>query len=61
MNQVVNKSQISKNMAEFDNNTRVVYQISYEVENTDKANAVSNITTTPFNVLISGSDTRGGI
>lgn len=46
--------------AEFDNNTRVVYQISYEVENTDKANAVSNITTTPFNVLISGSDTRGG-
>lgn len=46
--------------AEFDNNTRVVYQTSYEVENTDKANAVSNITTTPFNVLISGSDTRGG-
>lgn len=46
--------------AEFDNNTRVVYQISYEVENTDKANAVSDITNTPFNVLISGSDTRGG-
>lgn len=46
--------------AEFDKNTRVVYQTSYEVENTDKANAVSNITTTPFNVLISGSDTRGG-
>ena len=38
----------------------VVYQTSYKVENTDKANAVSNITTTPFNVLISGSDTRGG-
>ena len=46
--------------ANFDNNTRVVYQTSYKVENTDKANAVSNITTTPFNVLISGSDTRGG-
>lgn len=46
--------------ADFDNNTRVVYQTSYEVENTDKANAVSNITNTPFNVLISGSDTRGG-
>lgn len=46
--------------ADFDNNTRVVYQTSYKVENTDKANAVSNITTTPFNVLISGSDTRGG-
>ena len=45
---------------DFDNNTRVVYQTSYKVENTDKANAVSNITTTPFNVLISGSDTRGG-
>ncbi|RGS31896.1 hypothetical protein DWY01_02250 [Eubacterium sp. AF22-8LB] len=45
---------------DFDNNTRVVYQTSYKVENTDKANAVSNITSTPFNVLISGSDTRGG-
>lgn len=45
---------------DFDNNTRVVYQTSYKVENTDKANAVSNITNTPFNVLISGSDTRGG-
>lgn len=45
---------------DFDNNSRVVYQTSYKVENTDKANAVSNITTTPFNVLISGSDTRGG-
>ena len=46
--------------ANFDSNTRVVYQTSYKVENTDKANAVSNITNTPFNVLISGSDTRGG-
>lgn len=46
--------------ANFDNNTRVVYQTSYKVENTDKAKAVSNITNTPFNVLISGSDTRGG-
>ena len=46
--------------ADFDNNTRVVYQTYYKVENTDKANAVSDITTKPFNVLISGSDTRGG-
>lgn len=46
--------------ANFDSNTRVVYQTSYKVENTDKAKAVSNITNTPFNVLISGSDTRGG-
>lgn len=45
---------------DFDNNTRVVYQTSYKVENTDKANAVSDITNTPFNVLISGSDSRGG-
>lgn len=45
---------------DFDNNTRVVYQTSYKVENTDKANAVSDITSKPFNVLISGSDTRGG-
>lgn len=46
--------------ANFDNNTRVVYQTSYKVENTDKANAVTDITSKPFNVLISGSDTRGG-
>ena len=46
--------------ADFDNNTRVVYQTSYKVENTDKANAVTDITSKPFNVLISGSDTRGG-
>lgn len=46
--------------ADFDNNTRVVYQTSYKVENTDKANAVIDITSKPFNVLISGSDTRGG-
>lgn len=45
---------------DFDNNTRVVYQTSYKVENTDKANAVSDITSKPFNILISGSDTRGG-
>lgn len=46
--------------ADFDNNTRVVYQNSYKVENTDKAYAVSDITSKPFNILISGSDTRGG-
>ena len=46
--------------ANFDNNTRVVYQTSYKVENTDKAKSVTNITNTPFNVLISGSDSRGG-
>ena len=49
-----------KSYADFDNNTRVIYQTSYKVENTDKANAVTDITSKPFNVLISGSDTRGG-
>ena len=46
--------------ADFDTNTRVVYQTSYKVENTDKAKSVTDITSKPFNVLISGSDTRGG-
>ena len=46
--------------ADFDNNTHVVYQTSYKVENTDKAKSVTDITSKPFNVLISGSDTRGG-
>ena len=49
-----------KSYADFDNNTRVVYQTSYKVENTDKAKSVTDITSKPFNVLISGSDTRGG-
>lgn len=44
----------------FDSNTRVVYQTSFEVKNNDSAAAVSDITSKPFNVLISGSDTRGG-
>lgn len=58
----LSRSQIldMESYADFDNNTRVVYQTSYKVENTDKANAVSDITSKPFNVLISGSDTRGG-
>ena len=44
----------------FDSNTRVVYQTSYKVKNNDSATSVSDITSKPFNVLISGSDTRGG-
>lgn len=44
----------------FDSNTRVVYQTSYNVKNNDSATSVSDITSKPFNVLISGSDTRGG-
>lgn len=58
----LSRSQIldMESYVDFDNNTRVVYQTSYKVENTDKANAVSDVTSKPFNVLISGSDTRGG-
>lgn len=44
----------------FDSNMRVVYQTSYKVKNNDSATSVSDITSKPFNVLISGSDTRGG-
>ena len=44
----------------FDSNTRVVYQTSYKVKNNDSATSVSDITSKPFNVLISGSDSRGG-
>ena len=44
----------------FDSNTRVVYQTSYKVKNNDSASSVSDITSKPFNILISGSDTRGG-
>lgn len=44
----------------FDSNTRVVYQTTYKVKNNDSATSVSDITSKPFNVLISGSDTRGG-
>ena len=57
-----NRSQIldMESYADFDTNTRVVYQTSYKVENTDKAKSVTDITSKPFNVLISGSDTRGG-
>ena len=62
---IINESSRSQildmeNYADFDTNTRVVYQTSYKVENTDKAKSVTDITSKPFNVLISGSDTRGG-
>lgn len=57
-----NRSQIldMEAYSNFDSNTRVVYQTSYKVKNNDSATSVSDITSKPFNVLISGSDTRGG-
>ena len=45
----------------FSDNTRVIYQTTFETEDTNSANAVSDITQHPFNVLITGSDSRVGI
>ena len=45
----------------FSDNTRVIYQTTFETEDTNSANAVSDITQHPFNILITGSDSRVGI
>lgn len=45
----------------FNENTRVIYQTTFEVEDTNKVNAVSDIAQHAFNVLITGSDSRVGI
>lgn len=45
----------------FSDNTRVIYQTTFETEDTNSANAVSDITKHPFNILITGSDSRVGI
>ena len=45
----------------FNENTRVIYQTTFEVEDTNKVNAVSDITQHAFNVLITGSDSRVGL
>lgn len=45
----------------FSDNTRVIYQTTFESEDTNVANSVSDITEHPFNVLITGSDSRVGI
>lgn len=42
----------------FSDNTRVIYQTTFETEDTNVANSVSDITAHPFNVLITGSDSR---
>lgn len=42
----------------FSDNTRVIYQTTFETEDTNVANSVSDITEHPFNVLITGSDSR---
>lgn len=45
----------------FSDNTRVIYQTTFETEDTNSANAVNDITQHPFNILITGSDSRVGI
>lgn len=42
----------------FSDNTRVIYQTTFETEDTNVANSVSDITEHPFNILITGSDSR---
>lgn len=42
----------------FSDNTRVIYQTTFETEDTNVANSVSDITAHPFNILITGSDSR---
>ncbi len=51
---------ICEYVADFEDDTRVVYTVSVEVENNDIARRVG-VTNQPFNVYISGIDTFGGI
>lgn len=51
-----NVSEIEQFM-DFNDATNVVYQAVYYTEDPNEALAVSNITTTPFNILVSGKDT----
>ena len=51
---------ICEYVEDFEDDTRVVYTVSVEVENNDIARRVG-VTNQPFNVYISGIDTFGGI
>lgn len=42
----------------FNKVTRTIYQAEYLVKDTNKSKAVKNITTEPFNILVTGSDSR---
>ena len=46
--------------ANFNNETKVIHKTVYYTKENSSSLAVSDITSKPFNVLISGSDTRGG-
>lgn len=45
----------------FDNETRVIYQKTYDKEDTNQATAVETIQQDAFNILITGSDSRNSL
>lgn len=46
---------------DFDSSTKVIYQMSFYTKKKNEALVVSDVTTTPFNILISGNDSYGDI
>ncbi|WP_301094177.1 LCP family protein, partial [Faecalibaculum rodentium] len=47
--------------ADFSQRTRVVFQAHFKTSATNEALAVSDVTTKPYNILISGNDTYGDV
>ncbi|WP_083641901.1 LCP family protein [Faecalibaculum rodentium] len=47
--------------ADFSNRTRVIFQAYFKTSATNEALAVSDVTTKPYNILISGNDTYGDV
>ncbi|MGN1277194.1 MAG: LCP family protein, partial [Floccifex sp.] len=50
-----------ESFVDFDSQTNVIFQTTYYTESKNDALAVSDITTEPFNILISGNDTYGDV
>lgn len=46
---------------DFDSSTKVIYQAVYYTKKSNDALVVGDVTTTPFNILVSGNDTYGEI
>lgn len=46
---------------DFSNRTRVIFQAHFKTSATNEALAVSDVTTKPYNILISGNDTYGDV
>lgn len=51
----------NKNFKDFDKETKVIHETVYYTEKKNEVKAVKDITNTPFTVLLSGSDSRGGL